>query len=117
IEDILANHKPVILVANKSDLAQAEIPEHRKWLRGKVASELRFFSDIPVVFISAKTGAGVKELFEKIESLWEKLHIKLSTSELNNFFYETIRKAPAPVYGTKDVKFYYLTQTHQKPPS
>ena len=26
---------------------------------------------------------------------------------------DVIRKAPAPVYGVQDVKFYYLTQTHQ----
>ena len=30
---------------------------------------------------------------------------------------DVIRKAPAPVYGVQDVKFYYLTQTHQIPPS
>ena len=27
------------------------------------------------------------------------------------------RKAPSPVWGTKNIKFYYLTQTFQKPPS
>ncbi len=27
-----------------------------------------------------------------------------------------IRKAPAPVYGTSDVKFYYINQTNKKPP-
>ena len=30
---------------------------------------------------------------------------------------DVIRGAPAPVFGTKDVKFYYLTQTGQVPPS
>ena len=30
---------------------------------------------------------------------------------------DVIRKAPAPVWGFKDVKFYYLTQTRQSPPS
>ena len=30
---------------------------------------------------------------------------------------QVIRKAPAPVYGTQDVKFYYLTQTNHTPPS
>ena len=28
-----------------------------------------------------------------------------------------IRQAPAPVYGLRNVKFYYLTQTKQTPPS
>ena len=28
-----------------------------------------------------------------------------------------IRQAPAPTWGVNNVKFYYLTQTHQKPPA
>ena len=41
----------------------------------------------------------------------------IATKIRANFFFETIRKAPAPVWGTTNVKFYYLTQTFQKPPS
>lgn len=48
---------------------------------------------------------------------WQKLHLRISTGELNNFFFETIRQAPAPVFHTRNVKFYYLTQTQQVPPS
>lgn len=36
---------------------------------------------------------------------------------MNDFFFETIRKALAPVYGITNVKFYYLTQTNQVPPA
>ncbi|MCB0392221.1 MAG: ribosome biogenesis GTPase Der, partial [Bdellovibrionales bacterium] len=71
----------------------------------------------PTVFISAKTGMGIKNLFREVEDLWSKLNKRISTSKLNNFFFSVIRTAPAPVWGTRDVKFYYLTQTHQKPPS
>ncbi|MNL34921.1 GTPase Der [compost metagenome] len=47
----------------------------------------------------------------------DKMAFKVSTSDLNDFFFDTIRKAPAPVWGTTNVKFYYLTQTYQKPPA
>ena len=47
----------------------------------------------------------------------KRMNLRISTSELNDFFFETIRKAPAPVWGTSNVKFYYLTQTYQKPPA
>ena len=43
--------------------------------------------------------------------------MKIPTSDLNDFFFETIRKAPAPVWANNNVKFYYLTQTMQKPPA
>jgi GTP-binding protein len=59
----------------------------------------------------------MNELFKTIEEVSEKLNFKVSTSELNDFFFETIRKAPAPVWGITNVKFYYLTQTNQSPPA
>jgi GTP-binding protein len=43
--------------------------------------------------------------------------MKIPTAELNDFFFQTIRKAPAPVWGNNNVKFYYLTQTMQQPPA
>jgi GTP-binding protein len=117
MQSILEDHKGVILVANKSDLGGKEIPEYRKHFREQVAQTFHFFDDVNVVFTSAKTGYSVEELFEMIEKVSDKMNIRLTTSELNDFFFETIRKAPAPVWGTTNVKFYYLTQTYQRPPA
>jgi GTP-binding protein len=117
VEFILKQHKPVILVANKLDLCEEQIPEFRKQFRQNMAHEFHFFTDIPICFISAKTTSGVKKLFETIEEMEEKLNKRISTSKLNDFFFNVIRKAPSPVYQTRDVKFFYLTQTQQKPPS
>ncbi len=117
MQQILEDHKGVIIVANKSDVAGRKVPAYRETFRAQVEKEFHFFTDVPVVFTSAKTGSGVDELFKMIESVSEKLNQKIPTSELNDFFFETIRKAPAPVYGVTNVKFYYLTQTKQVPPS
>lgn len=117
MQGILEDHKGVIVVANKSDLGGKEIPEYRKVFREQVQRTFHFFEDVHVVFTSAKTGAGVEELFETIEKVSDQINFRVSTSELNDFFFETIRKAPAPVWGTTNVKFYYVTQTYQKPPA
>lgn len=117
LQAILENHKAVILVANKSDTAKDKVEGYRDWFRGRVDDELHFFSDIPIIFTSAKTGSGLEALLKTVEEVSAKLETQISTSELNDFFFETIRKAPAPVWGTTNVKFYYLTQTFQKPPS
>lgn len=117
MQQILEDHKGVILVANKSDIAGHEVESYRETFRAQVEREFHFFTDVPIVFTSAKTGAGISELFKTIESVSEKLNFKISTSELNDFFFETIRKAPAPVWGITNVKFYYLTQTNQTPPA
>lgn len=117
MQAVLEDHKGVILVANKSDLGGKEIPEYRKTFREQVERTFHFFTDVNVVFTSAKTEYGISELFEMIEKVSDQLTFRVPTSELNDFFFETIRKAPAPVWGTTNVKFYYLTQTYQRPPS
>lgn len=117
MQAILEDHKGVILVANKSDLGKAEVPEYRRTFKEQVEGTFHFFTDVPVVFTSAKTGMGLEDLLEKIEWVNNKLKMKISTGDLNNFFFDVIRKAPAPVYGIKNVKFYYLTQTMQRPPA
>jgi GTP-binding protein len=117
MQAVLEDHKGVILVANKSDIGKTEIPAYRETFKGQVESTFHFFTDVPVVFSSAKTGIGMGDLLEKIEWVALKLETKISTSALNDFFFEVIRKAPAPVWGVKNVKFYYLTQTKQQPPA
>lgn len=117
MQSILEDHKGVILVANKTDISSKEIPEFKKTFRAQVENVFHFFTDVPVVFTSAKTGHGVQDLLDMIEHVSDKLSARFTTSELNDFFFETIRKAPAPVWGLTNVKFYYLTQTYQKPPS
>lgn len=117
MQAILEDHKGVILVANKSDLGTKEVPEYRKTFREQVDRVFHFFEDVQMVFTSAKYGNGIEDLFDMIEKVSAKMNIRISTSELNDFFFETIRKAPAPVWGTTNVKFYYLTQTYQVPPA
>lgn len=117
IEYCLERHKAIIVVANKMDLGKEQHEDFRKWFRDRVEFEFHFFTDIPVVFTSAKRGTGLDELFKKVEDIRAKLGIRISTSQLNKFFTEVIKQAPSPVFGTQNVKFYYLTQTGQKPPS
>lgn len=117
LQEIVESHKAVILVVNKLDLGEEEIPEFRKTTRAKLADTFHFYIDIPITFISAKTGKGLKDLFKTIEDVRAKLNKHIPTKELNEFFMNVIRQAPAPVYGLRNVKFYYLTQTKQVPPS
>ncbi|MFN8944307.1 MAG: GTPase, partial [Pseudobdellovibrionaceae bacterium] len=117
LETITNDHKAVILVANKIDLAQKQIPDFKRVFQEQVEKTFHFFEDIKIVFTSAEKGFGVEDLFDEIERTRLQMNLRLSTSDLNDFFFETIRKAPAPVYATTNVKFFYLTQTNQKPPA
>ena len=118
IHSCLEEHKAVVVVVNKWDLTSGSdknIPKEE--YRKNVQDKFRFYSDLPVVFTSALHSSGLNSLMKTVNEIYQKLHLRISTSELNRFFTQVIRKAPAPVYGTQDVKFYYLTQTKQLPPS
>lgn len=116
-EKIFEKGKALIIVANKMDLLKKEHDEPRKWFRERLEFEFHFASDVPVVFTSAETGEGLEAMLDEALRIWEKINLKISTRELNDFFYDVIRQAPSPVYQTTNVKFYYCTQTEQKPPS
>lgn len=117
LEKILALHRPALLLANKVDLAEKNHQRFREWFRDQVAREFHFYPDIPIVFVSALTGRGINDIFSQVADLEDKLNTQISTRELNDFFMDAVRQAPAPVHGTQNVKFYYLTQTQQKPPA
>lgn len=117
IEMCLEQHKAILVVANKMDLGKEQHDNFRDWFRARIEREFHYFTDIPVVFTSAKSGAGIEDLFRKIQDMRGKLGVRITTSQLNKFFTEVIKQAPSPVYGTENVKFYYLTQTNQSPPS
>jgi GTPase len=117
MQAILEDHKAVILVANKSDLGRKQVEDYQKTFRAQVEKVFHFFTDVPIVFTSAEKGFGIEDLLEETVRIAEKMKMRISTSDLNDFFFETIRKAPAPVWGTTNVKFYYLTQTYQVPPA
>ena len=112
----LEKHKPVILIANKWDLLQKKTSQDRKAFREQMKEIFHFCSDLPLVFMSAKTGYKRERLFKVIAEVKEKMHKRIPTPKLNNFLKATLKKAPAPVYGTSDVKFYYITQNNQIPP-
>jgi GTP-binding protein len=117
VETCLEKHKALLLVVNKMDLADKDNKAYKTWFKDHVTEQFHFFRSIPYVFVSAKTGYGINSLFHKIEEIRERLGTRISTSKLNKFFTEVIKRAPSPVWGTENVKFYYLTQTKQKPPS
>ena len=112
VEYMVEQRKAFILVANKVDKVSS-----RQWFRDRVKKQFHFFPDIPVVFTCALSGAGVEDLLDRVKVVKSKLDTRIPTSQLNEFFYKVIRQTPSPSDKGVRIKFYYLTQTKQKPPS
>jgi GTP-binding protein len=95
----------LILVVNKWD----RIEEKRKReFERNLRDEMKFAEYAPVVFLSAKTGAGVKNLYKLIREVDEAASKRIPTAELNRFL-ESLR--------FEERKIYYVTQASVRPPT
>ena len=110
-------HKTPLIVANKWDLAQSQIENFKNVHAQRLNQVFHFDPHLPSALVSAQKGWGLNKLLDKVNDLREKLDVRIPTKELNEFFTQVIRQAPAPRWRGREVKFYYITQTHQTPPS
>jgi GTP-binding protein len=106
---IKKNHKGVIIVMNKWDLVDKDhktMEEYKKELLNKIAP----FTDVPVLFISAKNKKRIFKVIEEIEKVYENTKIKIPTHKLNEVMLPLIEATPPPMYKGKKVKIKYVTQ-------
>lgn len=97
--------RALILCVNKWD----EIKEARKRaFERDMRDEFKFLDYAPVVFLSAKTGAGVKPLFRLIREVDAAASQRIPTAELNRFV-EQLR--------FEERKIFYITQASVRPPT
>ena len=111
-----AQGRALLLVVNKWDAiprAQRDRPRMIDELRRRYAS----LADVPVVLLSARTGAHVGELFPALEKVGAAHRQQLRTVRLNQVLEQAVRaQAPPSVHG-KRPRFYYATQTATAPPT
>ena len=98
--------RAIIIVLNKWDAVEKK---DKKAFVQSVRDELRYLEYAPIAFISAKTGAGVSQLFNLIKRGYQEASKRISTSELNKFF--------GTLETELDLKVRYLTQTGVRPPT
>ena len=86
-----------------------------------IAHGLRFMDDAPVLAVSAKTGAGLGALFERVRQLHETARREIGTAELNRWLQDAVRRhEPAMAQRgsrRRPLKFFYATQTGVRPPA
>ena len=95
----------VILCVNKWDLIA---DKKKRDFEQDLRDHLKFLDYAPVVFLSAKTGAGVDRIFRLIREVYESATKRVTTGELNRFV-EHLR--------FEERKIYYITQASVRPPT
>lgn len=108
--------KALLLAVNKWDLVAKEGGDVEKY-REEVYYNLSFLEHVPVAFISAATGFGVRKMLETADRVVKAYQRKVQTSVLNQALQQIVRAHPAPQDQGRPVKFYYGTQTGTRPPT
>lgn len=108
--------KACIIIVNKWDAIEKDdktMDEYKK----KIKEKFLFMSYAPVIFISAKTGQRVNEIFEYINKVSEYNSMRISTGTLNDVLARAVVKTPLPTHKGKRLKIYYMTQVSVRPPT
>jgi GTP-binding protein len=108
--------KALLLAVNKWDVVSKSDGDTDKY-REEVNYRLSFLEFVPIVFIAAATGYGVRKMLETAARIVKAYRRKVSTSSLNQALQQIVRAHTVPLYRGKPVKFYYGTQTGTQPPS
>ena len=108
--------KPSIIVVNKWDSIEKDnytVNEYTK----KVYTALSYMTYAPLMFVSAKTGQRVTNLFEQINYVYGQSVTRISTGMLNDVLAEATTRTQPPTDKGKRLKIYYMTQVSVGPPT
>ena len=112
IEDAV---KPVVIVANKWDLAGGEMTmeDYAKY----IAKKLPAFHYAPIVFVTAKEGRNVLAAIDTAQALAKQSMNRVGTPAINKALERARTKFQAPVKARRSPKIYYGTQIEVNPPT
>lgn len=109
------NAKASIIVVNKWDLVEKETNTMKEY-EDKIRNDLAFMPYAPVVFISAKTGYHIGQLFETLNRVDDNYSCRMPTSLFNQVLRDATIMSPPPTDKGKRLKIYYGTQVTTRPP-
>ena len=108
--------KAVIIVVNKWDLIEKDnntVNEFNK----KIRTELAYMPYAPILYISAKTGQRVTNLFERIVYVYGQSVMRVTTGMLNDVLGDAMIRVQPPSDKGRRLKIYYMTQISVAPPT
>ena len=108
--------KAVIIVVNKWDLIEKDNSTVNQF-NTKIRTALAYMPYAPIVYISAKTGQRVQDLFERIKYVHNQASMRVSTGMLNDVLGDAMIRVQPPSDKGRRLKIYYMTQVSVAPPT
>lgn len=110
------NRKGVVVVVNKWDLVEKDTMSTKEY-EDKIREQLAPFNDVPIIFTSTITKQRLHKVLEKAMEVYENRTQRISTSKLNDFVIDIVKKNPPPSIKGKYIKIKYATMLPTHAPS
>jgi GTP-binding protein len=108
--------KGIVFIVNKWDVMEKSTNTARDYEK-ELKTRLAPFTDVPVLFVSAKEKTRVFKVIETALDVYENRHRKVPTSKLNDEMLKAIEAYHPPVVRGNSVKIKYVTQLPTVVPS
>jgi GTP-binding protein len=105
-----------ILVLNKWDAVE-DRNKTRKAISDRLETSMTQMRGIPVVTLSAATGAGVEKFLPAVRAASAVWNTRVATGALNRWFETALERHPPPLVEGRRLKLRYITQAKARPPT
>ena len=105
-----------VLALNKWD-AVPDRSAAKKAITDRLETSLAQMKGIPVVQISALTGAGLDRLMPAVRQVYATWNKRVGTGELNRWFETALERHAPPLVEGRRLKLRYMTQAKARPPT
>ena len=108
--------KACIIVVNKWDSIEKDNSTVNAF-NEKIRTALAYMSYAPILYVSAKTGQRIENLYEQILYVHNQAVTRITTGMLNDVLGEATMRVQPPTDKGKRLKIYYMTQIGVAPPT
>ncbi len=108
--------KAAIILVNKWDTIEKDNTTTNTFTKD-VYTALSYMQYAPVIFVSAKTGQRVTNIFEHICYVYNQSKMRISTGMLNDVLGDATTRVQPPSDKGRHLKVYYMTQIKTAPPT
>jgi GTP-binding protein len=108
--------KASIIIVNKWDSIEKENSTVNSF-NAKIRTALSYMPYAPILYVSAKTGQRVRNIYPLIQSVYAEASRRVTTGMLNDLLNDAMTRVQPPSDKGKRLKIYYMTQVSAKPPT
>ena len=108
--------KATIIVVNKWDAIEKDNNTVKQYT-DKIRTALAYMPYAPILFVSAKTGQRIPNIYEHIMYVHNQANTRISTGMLNDVLAEATMRTQPPTDKGRRLKIYYMTQIGVAPPT